>query len=81
MMNNRPHDENRLMEVQHSDKLYGQNTLRIENLIKIFTEENAIEKENPFLETDMPFNQACKVVLITCIESLLFQRKVNITTL
>lgn len=44
MMNNRLHDENRLMEVQHSVKLYGQNTLRAENLIKVFTEENAIEK-------------------------------------
>lgn len=44
MMNNRLHDENRLMEVQHSAKLYGQNTLRVENLIKVCTGENAIEK-------------------------------------
>lgn len=44
MMNNRLHDENRLMEVQHSVKLYGQDALRAEILIKVFTEESAIEK-------------------------------------
>lgn len=30
--------------MQHSAKLYGQNTLGVKNLIKVFTEENAIEK-------------------------------------
>lgn len=43
-MNNQLHDENKLMEVQHSAKLHGQNTLRAENLIKVFTEENETEK-------------------------------------
>lgn len=32
------------MEVQHFAELYSQNTLRVENLIKVFTEENATEK-------------------------------------
>lgn len=44
MMNNRLSDENRLREVQHSAKLYGQSTVRVENLIKVFEEENVIEK-------------------------------------
>ena len=43
-MNNQLYDENALMEVQHSAKLHGQSTLRVENLIQVFTEENATEK-------------------------------------
>lgn len=45
---------------------------RIEILIKVFIGGNEIEKSTPFLETDMPFNQAWEVILMISRESSIF---------